>query len=74
MSSDIDECQLPEHVEIAPYRIAQEALQNVVKHAGASQAPLELHQAGPQVWLRVSDSGRGFDPAALSFEVSSALA
>ena len=61
---DVDDCQLPEHVEIAVYRIAQEALQNVVKHAGASQATLELHQAGPQVWLRVSDSGCGFDPAA----------
>jgi two-component system, NarL family, sensor kinase len=61
---DLDDCQLPEHVEIALYRIAQEALQNVVKHAAARQAALELRQAGPQVWLRVSDSGRGFDPAA----------
>ena len=61
---DVDDCQLPEHVEIAVYRIAQEALQNVVKHAGASQATLELHRVGPQVRLRVSDSGRGFDPAA----------
>jgi signal transduction histidine kinase len=61
---DLDDCQLPEHVEIALYRIAQEALQNVVKHAAARQAALELRQAGPQVWLRVSDSGRGFDLAA----------
>ena len=61
---DVDDCQLPEHVEIAVYRIAQEALQNVVKHARVGQATLELHQAGPQVWLRVSDSGHGFDPAA----------
>jgi len=61
---DLDDCQLPEHVEIALYRIAQEALQNVVKHAAARQATLELRQAGPQVWLQVSDSGRGFDLAA----------
>ncbi len=61
---EVDDCQLPEHVEVAVYRIAQEALQNVVKHAHASQATLELHQAGTQVWLRVSDSGRGFDTAA----------
>ncbi len=63
VSVNLDDCQLPEHVEIAVYRIAQEALQNVVKHARVGQATLELHQAGPQVWLRVSDSGRGFDPA-----------
>ena len=61
---DVDDCQLPEHVEIALYRIAQEALQNVVKHANTSQATLELHQTGTQIWLRVSDSGTGFDPAA----------
>jgi len=60
---DLDDCQLPEHVEIALYRIAQEALQNVVKHAAARQATLELRQAGPQAWLRVCDSGRGFDLA-----------
>jgi two-component system, NarL family, sensor kinase len=61
---DVDDCQLPEHVEIALYRIAQEALQNVVKHAHTSRATLELHQTGTQIWLRVSDSGGGFDPAA----------
>jgi len=60
---DVEDCQLPEHVEIALYRIAQEALQNVVKHANTGQATLELHQTGTQVWLRVSDSGAGFDPA-----------
>jgi two-component system, NarL family, sensor kinase len=70
---DLDDCQLPEHVEIAVYRIAQEALQNVVKHANTGQATLELRQAGPQVQLRVSDSGRGFDPAAPTLSGESAF-
>jgi len=47
--------------------IGMRITKNVVKHAQASQATLELHQAGPQVWLRVSDSGRGFDRADISF-------
>jgi two-component system, NarL family, sensor kinase len=62
---DVAECWLPEHVEIALYRIAQEALQNVVKHSGASGAELALRCDGGQVVLRVADTGAGFDQAAL---------
>ena len=62
---NVSECRLPEHVEIALYRIAQEALQNVVKHAEATQAELELHCDGGQARLRVADHGKGFDQSAL---------
>ncbi len=55
------ECELPEHVVIALYRIAQEALQNVVKHAQATQAQVELRCDASSVLLRVTDDGRGFD-------------
>jgi len=48
-------------VELALYRIAQEALTNVAKHAGTGQAWLELGFEGDRAVLRVSDSGRGFD-------------
>jgi len=58
------DCRLPEHVEIALYRIAQEALQNVVKHAHASQAEVELRCDAARTTLRVTDNGRGFDLAA----------
>jgi two-component system NarL family sensor kinase len=54
-------CELPEHVVIALYRIAQEALQNVVKHAQATQAQVELRCDTASVLLRVTDDGRGFD-------------
>jgi signal transduction histidine kinase len=54
-------CQLPEHVMIALYRIAQEALQNVIKHAQATEAEVELRCDASGVLLRVSDDGRGFD-------------
>jgi signal transduction histidine kinase len=59
-----DDCRLPEHMEIALYRIAQEALQNVVKHAQASAADVELRCDATRALLRVSDDGRGFDAAA----------
>jgi two-component system NarL family sensor kinase len=59
-----DDCRLPEHMEIALYRIAQEALQNIVKHAGASAAHVELRCDASRALLRVSDDGRGFDAGA----------
>lgn len=61
VSVDVEECRLPEHVEIALYRIAQEALQNVVKHAQADEVRLELLCDGPDVSLRVFDDGCGID-------------
>lgn len=46
----------------ALYRIAQEALHNVVRHARASAVTLRLGQRGDALCLVVSDNGRGFDP------------
>ncbi len=55
---------LPEHAETAIYRIAQEALQNVLKHASAEHVQLRLSVAAGAVVLEISDDGVGFDPAA----------
>ena len=48
--------------EEALYRIAQEALHNVVKHANASNATIRIWREGEQVRLSVTDDGSGFDP------------
>jgi signal transduction histidine kinase len=57
---------LSPETQVALYRMAQEALNNVVKHAGASQVTISLRfdEAGTE--LRVADNGRGFDPATVS--------
>jgi PAS domain S-box-containing protein len=52
-------------VEEAFYRISQEALHNVVKHANATQAWISLRRRGREVRLTVEDDGIGFDPAAV---------
>ena len=46
------------------YRVAQEALTNVVKHAGAQHAEVHLEVADGRALLSVRDDGHGFDPAA----------
>jgi two-component system, NarL family, sensor kinase len=62
MDVAIDPCRLPAHVEVALYRIAQEALQNVMKHAAAQRVTLRLSTAEGRVRLLVEDDGRGFRP------------
>lgn len=61
-------CQLPEHVETAIYRIAQEALQNVAKHADASQVVLRLSAYPATVVVEIADNGSGFDTTNTSSE------
>jgi signal transduction histidine kinase len=55
-------------VEEQLYRLGQEALANVVKHARASSATVRIAAAGGTVAVEVSDDGRGFDPATVGPE------
>lgn len=59
------EPRLSPAAQAAAYRVIQEALHNVVKHASASQVWLGVREEGGTVTLTVRDDGRGFDPAAL---------
>jgi signal transduction histidine kinase len=53
--------KLPEDVEQHLLRIAQEAVTNVVKHAGASRIAIKLHREARKLCLRIADNGRGFE-------------
>jgi signal transduction histidine kinase len=52
---------VPRDVELAFYRVAQEALRNVAKHSGAGEARVALEAAGGELSIRVSDTGQGFE-------------
>ena len=57
-----DEPDAPLEVKEALYRIAQEALNNTVKHAQAERVELHLEQNADEILLEVRDDGGGFDP------------
>lgn len=58
---ELADVRLPDHIELALYRIAQECLQNVVKHAQASNARLRFAADTEQARLEIIDNGVGFD-------------
>jgi len=71
--SIVGECEIPPDVHVAVYRIAQEALNNIVKHAHAGQAEIKLHCRKTNVdgkknimELYIHDDGRGFDADCMS--------
>jgi signal transduction histidine kinase len=52
---------LPQDMEQHLLRIAQEAVTNVLKHAGASKIRVKLHMEARKLYLRIADNGRGFE-------------
>jgi len=55
------EFSLPAEVQVAFYRVCQEALKNIAKHANASHVKMNLKQAETLIELQICDDGRGFD-------------
>jgi PAS domain S-box-containing protein len=65
LHADRLEQRLDPMIETACFRVAQEALTNVVRHAQAKAVTIELRQAEGQLHLRVRDDGIGFEVAAI---------
>jgi PAS domain S-box-containing protein len=59
---------LPKDVALCVYRVAQEALRNLAKHAAVNEAWVSLSAGASELLLRVRDQGVGFDPAAVRSE------
>jgi PAS domain S-box-containing protein len=64
LSVDCQVDRLPEPVELCMFRIAQEALSNVVKHSGGTTAFVKVAMRGKTISLCVADDGIGFDTSA----------
>lgn len=61
--SDLKNGRLGDEAETHLFRIAQEALTNVARHSGATEASLQLLRQNGSVILRIADNGRGFSTA-----------
>ena len=57
---------LPADVQVAIYRICQEALNNIAKHAGAEHVEINVKHEAAAIELSIRDDGRGFDPGQTS--------
>ncbi len=56
---------MPDYLKIGLFRIAQEAMNNIGKHADATLVHLGLRKIEGQIELTIRDNGEGFDPEGL---------
>lgn len=68
LTNEGDLMQITESVSTVLFRVLQEALGNVAKHSGADRATVFFRIEGDLARLRVTDSGRGFEPESLQSE------
>ena len=70
--ADIDNIDglLENDSEILLYRIVQECANNIVKHSQAEKAALRIERDAYNLLVRISDNGRGFDPASNGSDLS----
>lgn len=62
----VRESEVPPSLRIAIFRILQEAVNNIVKHAAPSRIEVRLARSGDDLQLSIADDGRGFDPGSVT--------
>jgi signal transduction histidine kinase len=65
---------VPRQMQLTLYRIAQESLRNISRHAAASEVDIELRNSGGAVRMEICDNGRGFDRAQQGWRAGLGLA
>jgi signal transduction histidine kinase len=61
---------LPADIDLAAFRIIQEAVTNVVRHAGAGQCLISIDQRDGRLSIEVTDGGRGGEPSGAGFGIT----
>lgn len=61
VSGSVPENEVNEETRLTIFRIAQEAVTNVIRHAGADKVSIDLETGETEICLRVEDNGQGFD-------------
>jgi len=64
LDADTDIANLSDEVSLCFFRVAQEALNNSVKHSGAKKVTIQLRNDKDLLRMQIRDAGTGFDPAA----------
>ena len=62
---DLQPVRLTTSAELTVFRMVQESLNNIAKHAGASEVRVSLHDQGRRALVQVRDNGVGFEPGAM---------
>ena len=60
-----NEARLPENMKLMLFRIIQEQINNIIRHAHASTIQINLKTTGTRLTLSIADNGRGFDPGSV---------
>jgi PAS domain S-box-containing protein len=62
--------ELAPDVQTSCFRVAQEAITNIIRHSGAKNFAVELRREEERLWLRVRDDGTGFDPVVIQQKIA----
>ena len=65
------EKRFPSDIEITVFRIIQEALTNIARHARTQEACVDVHVNGEDIYFTIQDQGQGFDPESVEAEYES---